>query len=59
MLCEQAGQVVVASDSTKLAPRAFARICPTGQVDTLVTDSASSDGTAAAFEESGVTVIRA
>ncbi|MFD7611568.1 DeoR/GlpR family DNA-binding transcription regulator [Streptomyces sp. NPDC059828] len=59
LLCERAGRVVVAADSTKLAARAFARICGTGQVDTLVTDTAVPDETAAAFEDAGVTVIRA
>ncbi|MER6996759.1 DeoR/GlpR family DNA-binding transcription regulator [Streptomyces sp. NPDC000410] len=59
LLCERAGRVVVAADSTKLAARAFARICPTDQVDTLVTDAAAPDATVAAFEEAGVTVIRA
>ncbi|MFG3308043.1 DeoR/GlpR family DNA-binding transcription regulator [Streptomyces wuyuanensis] len=59
LLCERARRVVVAADSTKLGTRAFARICATEQVDTLVTDSAVSDGTAAAFAEAGVTVVRA
>ncbi|WP_432074570.1 DeoR/GlpR family DNA-binding transcription regulator [Streptomyces wuyuanensis] len=59
LLCERAQRVVVAADSTKLGARAFARICATEQVDTLVTDSAVSDGTAAAFTEAGVTVVRA
>ncbi|MEU2156112.1 DeoR/GlpR family DNA-binding transcription regulator [Streptomyces sp. NPDC019396] len=59
LLCERAERVVVAADSTKLAARAFARICGTGQVDTLVTDAAVPDETAAAFEDAGVTVIRA
>ncbi|MGW2562768.1 DeoR/GlpR family DNA-binding transcription regulator [Streptomyces sp. NPDC001514] len=59
LLCERAQRVVVAADSTKLAARAFARICGTDQVDTLVTDAAVPDETAARFEEAGVVVIRA
>ncbi|MFE9116523.1 DeoR/GlpR family DNA-binding transcription regulator [Streptomyces sp. NPDC007172] len=57
LLCERAERVVVAADSTKLGKRTFARICATSQVGTLVTDTAVSDGTAAAFTEAGVTVI--
>ncbi|TLQ47566.1 DeoR/GlpR family DNA-binding transcription regulator [Streptomyces marianii] len=59
LLCERARRVIVAADSTKLGSRAFARICATEQVDTLVTDSAVSEGTADAFAEAGVTVVRA
>ncbi|MFD9216652.1 MULTISPECIES: DeoR/GlpR family DNA-binding transcription regulator [unclassified Streptomyces] len=59
LLCERARRVIVAADSTKLGTRAFARICATDAVDTLVTDSAVSDGTAAGFTEVGVTVVRA
>ncbi|MGW7370265.1 DeoR/GlpR family DNA-binding transcription regulator, partial [Streptomyces sp. NPDC054841] len=59
LLCERAERVVVAADSSKLAARAFARICATDQVDTLVTDGAVPDETAAGFTEAGVTVIRA
>ncbi|WP_351224657.1 DeoR/GlpR family DNA-binding transcription regulator [Streptomyces sp. NPDC002133] len=59
LLCERAQRVVVAADSTKLAARAFARICGTDQVDTLVTDAAVSDETVARFEEAGVAVVRA
>jgi DeoR family transcriptional regulator of aga operon len=59
LLCERAQRVVVAADSTKLGTRAFARICATEQVDTLVTDSAVPEGAVAAFTEAGVTVVRA
>ncbi|MFB7742268.1 DeoR/GlpR family DNA-binding transcription regulator [Streptomyces sp. NPDC056132] len=57
LLCERAERVVVAADSTKLGKRTFARICATSQVGTLVTDTAVSDATVAAFSEAGVTVI--
>ncbi|MEV0966096.1 MULTISPECIES: DeoR/GlpR family DNA-binding transcription regulator [unclassified Streptomyces] len=59
LLCERARRVVVAADSTKLGARAFARICATERVDTLVTDSAVADRTATAFTEAGVGVVRA
>ncbi|MCX4510968.1 DeoR/GlpR family DNA-binding transcription regulator [Streptomyces sp. NBC_01619] len=59
LLCERAQRVVVAADSTKLGARAFARICATEEVDTLVTDAAVTEETAARFTEAGVTVVRA
>ncbi|MDI9885068.1 DeoR/GlpR family DNA-binding transcription regulator [Streptomyces sp. HNM0645] len=59
LLCERARRVIVAADSTKLGTRAFARICATEQVNTLVTDSAVPEGTADGFAEAGVTVVRA
>ncbi|MEU6478067.1 DeoR/GlpR family DNA-binding transcription regulator [Streptomyces sp. NPDC047017] len=57
LLCERADRVVVAADSTKLGTRAFARICPTAQVNTLVTDTAVPSATAARFREAGVEVL--
>ncbi|MCT9090265.1 DeoR/GlpR family DNA-binding transcription regulator [Streptomyces sp. ASQP_92] len=57
LLCERAERVVVAADSTKLGRRTFARICATAQVGTLVTDTAVSEETVAAFTEAGVTVV--
>ncbi|MBH5337412.1 DeoR/GlpR transcriptional regulator [Streptomyces pactum] len=57
MLAERAGRVVVAADSTKLGGRAFARICDTDRVDTVVTDTGVAAATAAAFTEAGVTVL--
>lgn len=57
LLCERAERVVVAADSTKLGRRAFARICSTGQVGTLVTDAGVSEETVARFTEAGVAVL--
>jgi DeoR family transcriptional regulator of aga operon len=57
LLCERATRVVVAADATKLTGRAFARICTTDQVDTLVTDVRAPQETVDRFTESGVTVI--
>jgi DeoR family transcriptional regulator of aga operon len=57
LLCERAGRVVVAADSSKLGRRAFARICATDAVDVLVTDAAVEEGTVRNFEEAGVRVV--
>ncbi|KUJ68658.1 alkaline phosphatase [Streptomyces albus subsp. albus] len=57
LLCERAARVVVAADSTKLGERAFARICATAQVHTLVTDTAVPQATADGFTAAGVTVL--
>lgn len=57
LLCERAERVVVAADSSKLGRRAFAWICATEAVDTLVTDSAAAAATVRRFEEAGVRVV--
>lgn len=57
MLCERAGRVVVAADSSKLGRRAFARICGSDTVDVLVTDAAAAPETVRGFEEAGVRVV--
>ncbi|AJE43963.1 DeoR/GlpR family DNA-binding transcription regulator [Streptomyces nodosus] len=57
LLCERAERVVVAADSSKLGQRAFARICGTESVDTLVTDAAAGTDTVRRFEEAGLRVI--
>lgn len=57
LLCERAARVVVAADSSKLSRRAFARICATEAVDTLVTDAAADEDTVRDFEEAGVRVL--
>lgn len=59
LLCEQAGRVVVAADSGKLAGRSFARICPVSRVDTLVTDDAAPAELLEGFAAAGVKVITA
>lgn len=58
LLAERARRVVVATDSSKIGRRAFARICATGSVDTLVTDTGAPAAAVAAFEEAGVEVVR-
>ncbi|WP_328840844.1 DeoR/GlpR family DNA-binding transcription regulator [Streptomyces europaeiscabiei] len=57
LLCECAGRVVVAADSSKLGRRAFAWICAAESVDTLVTDSAATPESVRRFEEAGVRVV--
>ena len=57
LLCERAGRVIVAADSTKLGGRAFARICDASTVDTLVTDAAAGADTVRRFQEAGVEVV--
>ncbi|MCB5169881.1 DeoR/GlpR family DNA-binding transcription regulator [Streptomyces bambusae] len=56
LLCERARRVVVATDSSKLGRRAFARICPAARVDVLVTDAAVAEATVAEFRDAGVEV---
>ncbi|MFJ3923175.1 DeoR/GlpR family DNA-binding transcription regulator [Streptomyces sp. NPDC090022] len=58
LLCARARRVVVATDSSKLGVRAFARICPTRTVNVLVTDRGLTDAGMAAFEGAGVEVVR-
>ncbi|MEV7415874.1 DeoR/GlpR family DNA-binding transcription regulator [Streptomyces sp. NPDC089919] len=57
LLCERARRVVVATDSSKLGRRAFASICPTEQVDVLVTDAGVDPQTAERFRAAGVEVV--
>ncbi|MET9441832.1 DeoR/GlpR family DNA-binding transcription regulator [Streptomyces sp. NPDC006610] len=57
LLCERAGRVVVAADSTKLGRRAFAGICAAEAVDTLVTDTAADADAVRGFEEAGIRVL--
>jgi DeoR family transcriptional regulator, aga operon transcriptional repressor len=57
LMVARAKRVVVIADSSKLGGHAFARICPIGKVDTLVTDSGASESVLTAFRESGVQVV--
>ncbi|GHH72338.1 transcriptional regulator [Streptomyces sulfonofaciens] len=54
LLCDRAQRVIVAADSSKLGHRAFARICGTDRVHTLITDAAAPPETLERFEEAGV-----
>lgn len=57
LLAERARRVVVATDSSKIGRRAFARVCATASVATLVTDTAAPAAAVAAFREAGVHVV--
>ncbi|TDC01445.1 DeoR/GlpR transcriptional regulator [Nonomuraea longispora] len=59
LLISRAAQVVVVADSSKVGKRAFSRICPIGQIDTLVTDAQLSDDLAGELTDAGVKVVRA
>ncbi|GAA3718112.1 DeoR/GlpR family DNA-binding transcription regulator [Nonomuraea antimicrobica] len=59
LLISRAAQVVVVADSSKVGQRAFSRICPIGQIDTLVTDGRLSDELTGRLTDAGVKVIRA
>ncbi|MGN9836566.1 DeoR/GlpR family DNA-binding transcription regulator [Nonomuraea sp. H19] len=59
LLISRAAQVVVVADSSKVGKRAFSRICPIGQIDTLVSDSELSDAFAGQLSDAGVKVVRA
>jgi DeoR family transcriptional regulator of aga operon len=56
LMTERARRVVVVADSSKLGRHAFARICPTSAIDTLITDSAAPAELVTAFEAEGVPV---
>jgi DeoR family transcriptional regulator of aga operon len=59
LLISRAEQVVVVADSSKVGKKAFSRICPIGQIDTLVTDAQLSDALANELTDAGVKVVRA
>ena len=59
LMANQAGQVVVVADSSKIGRRAFARICAASEIDILVTDTGVAAAVSARFAEAGVQVITA
>jgi DeoR family transcriptional regulator of aga operon len=56
-LAEVSGRVVVAADATKLGRSTFARICPLGAIDVLVTDQPVVAEIAAEFATAGVQIV--
>lgn len=58
LMASRARRVIAVADSSKLGQRAFARICPIGDIDILITDDAASDAVVAQFTEAGVEVRR-
>jgi DeoR family transcriptional regulator, aga operon transcriptional repressor len=59
LMADRAGRVVIVADASKLAERAFARVCPIERVATLVTDTGAEPSAVAAFTAAGVHVTTA
>lgn len=59
LMVRRARQVIVVADSTKLGKITFARVCPIGDVDIAVTDSAADPRVVAELTDAGVQVITA
>ncbi len=57
MLVARAERVVVVTDASKLGHRAFARICPTSDITTIVTDTSADASMVERFRELGVEVL--
>ncbi|MDT4992251.1 MAG: DeoR family transcriptional regulator, aga operon transcriptional repressor [Actinoplanes sp.] len=57
LMVARAKRVVVIADSSKLGGHAFARICPIGTVETLVTDSGAAEPLLQQFRDAGVHVV--
>jgi DeoR family transcriptional regulator of aga operon len=57
LLASRARRVVVLADSSKLGRQAFARVCATEQVDTLVTDEDADPAEIEALRTAGVEVL--
>jgi DeoR family transcriptional regulator of aga operon len=56
-MAARARKVVVIADGSKIGGHAFARICPTDRVHTLVTDGNAPPEQLRGFEEAGIRVI--
>lgn len=59
LLASRARRVVVVADGSKVGVRAFARICPIAEIDTLITDDTAPAAATAACEQAGAAVTRA
>ncbi|MFB7587078.1 DeoR/GlpR family DNA-binding transcription regulator [Streptomyces sp. NPDC056169] len=57
LFTERARKVILATDSSKMGRRAFARICGLDRVDVLVTDSGLAPDLAARITEAGIEVV--
>jgi DeoR family transcriptional regulator, aga operon transcriptional repressor len=58
LMAARASRVVVVADSSKLGHRAFARVCPIADIDTLITDVRATDAQVDLFEKSGIDIRR-
>jgi DeoR family transcriptional regulator, aga operon transcriptional repressor len=56
-LLERAREVIVVADASKVGAAAFARICPIGRVQRLITDHAAGPVALGALREAGVHVV--
>ncbi|KAA5826082.1 DeoR/GlpR family DNA-binding transcription regulator [Saccharopolyspora hirsuta] len=59
LMASRAARVVVVADSSKLNRRAFAQICATDTIDTLITNTGVDAEVVQAFEAAGTTVLTA
>ncbi|MBN1174803.1 MAG: DeoR/GlpR transcriptional regulator [Micromonosporaceae bacterium] len=59
LMAARARMVVIIADRSKLCSSAFARICPTERVATLVTDAGADHSAIQAFIDAGVEVVTA
>lgn len=59
LMVSRARQVIIVADASKLGITAFARICPSDKVSTLVTDSGADPNMVARLRDRGLTVITA
>lgn len=57
LFATRARKVILATDSTKMGRRAFARICGLDRVDAIVTDSGIAPDVASSLADSGIEVI--
>ncbi|MGI5447402.1 DeoR/GlpR family DNA-binding transcription regulator [Streptomyces sp. CA-243310] len=57
LFAERARKVILATDSSKMGKRAFARICGLDRIDVIVTDSGIAPEMAARLTEAGIEVL--
>ena len=57
-MLEQAKQVIIVADSSKIGKVGPAIICPINEIHLLITDTGASDDAIAPFERLGTRVIR-
>lgn len=57
LMASRADRVAVLVDSSKLGRKAFARICPTSQISTVITDTGADPGQVAALQALGIEVM--
>lgn len=57
LMVSRAERVVALADSSKLGRKAFAQICPTDQISTVITDTGADPAAIRAFEAQGIEVM--